>query len=75
MRHLYWSSDRVKNAIEGSAWFGANDMSNEGGWEWSDGSGFRYINWNAGKLVLKLISVKNTYQGRRSDGEYPNNLV
>ncbi|XP_013397759.1 uncharacterized protein LOC106164412 [Lingula anatina] len=30
-------------------WLGANDVNREGGWEWSDGSPFRYFNWNSGE--------------------------
>ncbi|XP_041666073.1 macrophage mannose receptor 1 [Cheilinus undulatus] len=29
-------------------WMGGHDSVTEGGWEWSDGSPFRYIRWNAG---------------------------
>ncbi|XP_047200502.1 macrophage mannose receptor 1 [Hippoglossus stenolepis] len=31
-----------------SLWMGGHDSITEGGWEWSDGSPFRYIRWNAG---------------------------
>ncbi|KAJ8402327.1 hypothetical protein AAFF_G00368160 [Aldrovandia affinis] len=31
-----------------SMWMGGHDSVAEGGWEWSDGSPFRYINWAAG---------------------------
>ncbi|CAH1796015.1 unnamed protein product [Owenia fusiformis] len=30
-------------------WIGANDRDLEGGWQWSDGSPFRYWNWNNGE--------------------------
>ncbi|KAM7392700.1 hypothetical protein PAMA_007697 [Pampus argenteus] len=31
-----------------SLWMGGHDSITEGGWEWMDGSPFRYIRWNAG---------------------------
>ncbi|KAJ3605426.1 hypothetical protein NHX12_027473 [Muraenolepis orangiensis] len=31
-----------------SMWMGAHDSITEGGWNWSDGSPFRYINWSPG---------------------------
>ncbi|XP_033624558.1 macrophage mannose receptor 1-like [Asterias rubens] len=34
---------------EPSAWIGANDISANGGWVWSDGSPFKFLNWNAGE--------------------------
>ena len=41
---------RIQYTYEGALWIGASDLSAEGGFEWSDGAPFRYINWNAGIL-------------------------
>ncbi|XP_077993987.1 macrophage mannose receptor 1-like [Glandiceps talaboti] len=30
-------------------WIGANDRTVEGGWEWSDGSPFAFLNWDEGQ--------------------------
>uniref|UniRef100_A0A3P8UM96 C-type lectin domain-containing protein n=1 Tax=Cynoglossus semilaevis TaxID=244447 RepID=A0A3P8UM96_CYNSE len=31
-----------------SLWMGGHDAVNEGGWEWTDGSPFRYVRWAEG---------------------------
>ncbi|XP_063953416.1 macrophage mannose receptor 1-like isoform X1 [Lytechinus pictus] len=37
---------RLVYVTQSSLWIGANDLSLEGGWQWSDGSGFAYLNWS-----------------------------
>lgn len=38
-----------------SLWMGGHDSVIEGGWEWTDGSPFRYIRWSAGQLKPKYV--------------------
>uniref|UniRef100_A0A3P8UDU9 C-type lectin domain-containing protein n=1 Tax=Cynoglossus semilaevis TaxID=244447 RepID=A0A3P8UDU9_CYNSE len=39
----------VQNSPTGiSLWMGGHDAVNEGGWEWTDGSPFRYVRWAEG---------------------------
>ncbi|XP_033107417.1 macrophage mannose receptor 1-like isoform X2 [Anneissia japonica] len=40
---------RIVYINEGALWTGGNDKTTEGGWRWSDGSPFAYLNWNAGE--------------------------
>ncbi|XP_071940974.1 macrophage mannose receptor 1-like [Antedon mediterranea] len=40
---------RIVYINEGGLWTGGNDKTQEGGWKWSDGSPFAYLNWNAGE--------------------------
>ncbi|XP_055958871.1 uncharacterized protein LOC126830395 [Patella vulgata] len=35
--------------LEDNLWIGGSDRNDEGGWEWSDGSPFRYLNWHPGE--------------------------
>ncbi|XP_072020213.1 macrophage mannose receptor 1-like [Amphiura filiformis] len=43
---------RLKYLSEATMWIGANDLSVEGGWQWSSGDPFRYLNWNPGTYML-----------------------
>ncbi|XP_071507011.1 macrophage mannose receptor 1-like [Diadema antillarum] len=49
---------RLLYVTQSSLWIGANDLSSEGGWQWIDGSGFSYLNWN--------VDEPNNYE----DGEH-----
>ena len=45
---------------EAALWIGANDMSTEGGWQWSSGDPFRYLNWNAGAVGFCVCVYKTS---------------
>ena len=53
------STDRAKGVTDAKAWIGGNDLSSEGGWEWSDGTAFRYIQWNSGKFFFIILLIIN----------------
>lgn len=38
-----------------SLWMGGHDSVTEGGWEWMDGSPFRYIRWSAGSFNVGSV--------------------
>lgn len=40
-------------------WMGGHDSITEGGWEWTDGSPFRYIHWNAGNSPNAFRYIKS----------------
>ncbi|XP_072174350.1 macrophage mannose receptor 1-like [Diadema setosum] len=45
---LYMNA-RLVLSQEDALFIGGNDFNREGGWGWSDGEGFAYVNWNAGE--------------------------
>ena len=38
-------------------WIGATDQTIEGGWSWTDGSPFRFLNWYPGKTQRRCDCV------------------
>ena len=53
-------------------WIGANDIKQEGRFEWSDGSRFRYANWYRGepnnkgaKGAENCVQIMRGYHGRK----------
>ncbi|KAJ8307068.1 hypothetical protein KUTeg_015152 [Tegillarca granosa] len=40
-------------------WIGANDRSSEGGWRWSDGGPFAYLNWGPDTIMFVPKSEPN----------------
>lgn len=44
-----------------SLWMGGHDSITEGGWEWMDGSPFRYIRWSAGTFQSRISLKKFEY--------------
>lgn len=53
-----------------SLWMGGHDSITEGGWEWMDGSPFRYIRWSAGvfrgrvSLKKRVSRLRGSFQNR-----------
>lgn len=46
----------IKQAPTGiSLWMGGHDSVTESGWEWMDGSPFRYVHWSEGSLFVCLF--------------------
>ena len=39
-----------------AVWTGANDKSTEGGWRWSSGKPFAFLNWAAGRVCVELLN-------------------
>lgn len=43
----------IKQASTGTAlWIGGHDSVTESGWEWMDGSPFRYVHWSEGSFCF-----------------------
>ena len=38
----------VYASVQVNFWIGATDQSKEGGWIWTDGAPFRFLNWHPG---------------------------
>ncbi|XP_077993991.1 macrophage mannose receptor 1-like [Glandiceps talaboti] len=45
----YYITARLYGVNTPELWIGANDRTVEGGWTWSDGSAFAYLNWGPGQ--------------------------
>ena len=44
-QHLYTHITECSTHIRGTTWLGANDLTTEGSWIWSDGVTSEYTNW------------------------------
>ncbi|XP_022109148.1 macrophage mannose receptor 1-like [Acanthaster planci] len=57
----------------GAIWIGADDLSSEGGFRWTDGSPFRFINWAAGEPNNDGVNGENCGELYTSDGTWNDN--
>ncbi|XP_038078467.1 macrophage mannose receptor 1-like [Patiria miniata] len=57
----------------GAVWIGANDVSLEGGFRWTDGSPFRYINWAGGEPNNDGVDGENCGELYTGDGKWNDN--
>eukprot|EP00057_Strongylocentrotus_purpuratus_P027654 XP_011682128.1 PREDICTED: macrophage mannose receptor 1 isoform X1 [Strongylocentrotus purpuratus] len=65
------------SSIENDMWIGGTDFTNEGGWEWTDGSGFSYLNWapnepnNVGdsEHCMEIFTKTDTWNDNKCDIE------
>ena len=54
-------SSGIYASMQVNFWIGATDQTIEGGWSWTDGSPFRFLNWYPGKTYerKKLASMRD----------------
>lgn len=60
---MFLNTGRMAVISESRLWIGASDTNREGGWTWSDGSGFTFLNWAPGEVFNKWNFKSFSYFG------------
>ena len=55
---LFFSAYVIEaGSVNSTVWIGANDMTRDQCWMWSDQSFFVYSNWATGQCMLQIIQI------------------